>query len=335
MADPVRPGVGDAIARCRAAGVRTMMLTGDQRLTAEAIGRQLGLEPAAIRSRVTPEDKLQLVAALQAEGEIVAMTGDGVNDAPALARADIGVAMGGRGTDVAREAADLVLTDDNFSTIVRAIEEGRAIYENLRKVIRFLFSCNLAEILTILVAVLAGFPAPLLPLQILWVNLVTDILPSLALVRDPAGEVLRRPPRDPREALVTWRLGGHMLIESALMAAGVLSAYVWIAASDGAGARAGTVAFVALVLMHPMQAMNCRSERESWWRLPPNGLLWVSLAALAALQWAALAWAPLAGWLGTVELAAGDWLLAAAAAAWPVVGLETAKWWRRRAGSTR
>ena len=163
LQDPLRAGVKEALAVCREAGVRTIMLTGDQRATAEAIGAELGLDPDSIRSRVSPDDKLALVEQLQAGGEIVAMTGDGINDAPALARADIGIAMGRRGTDVAREAADLVLTDDNFSTIVMAIAEGRTIYANLRKVIHFLFSCNLSEILTILIAVAAGFPSPLLP----------------------------------------------------------------------------------------------------------------------------------------------------------------------------
>ena len=147
--DPLRPGVRDAIARCQEAGIATMMLTGDQRSTAEAVGRQLGFAPEAIRSRVTPEGKLELIATLQARGEIVAMTGDGVNDAPALARADIGIAMGRHGTDVARAAADIVLVDDNFATIVGAVREGRVIYGNLRKVIHFLFSCNLSEILVV------------------------------------------------------------------------------------------------------------------------------------------------------------------------------------------
>ena len=209
LEDPVRTGVREAIASCATAGIRTIMLTGDQRLTAEAVGRQLGLAPESIRSRVSPQDKLDLIAALQAEGEIVAMTGDGVNDAPALARADIGVAMGRQGTDIAREAADIVLTDDNFATIARAVQEGRVIYANLRKVIHFLFTCNLSEILAVFVAILLGFPAPLLPLQILWVNLVTDILPAMALIRDPAEpDVMRRPPRGRQDALVTWRLDG-------------------------------------------------------------------------------------------------------------------------------
>ncbi len=326
LEDPVRRGVAEAIARCAAAGIRTLMLTGDQASTAAAIGRQLGLPPDAVRSRVSPEGKLALVAELQRAGEVVAMTGDGVNDAPALARADIGVAMGRHGTDVARDAADLVLTDDEFGTIVRAVEEGRVIYANLRKVIRFLFSCNLSEILTIFVAILAGLPAPLLPLQILWINLVTDILPAVALIRDPAEpDVMRRAPRDPREPLVTWALGGRMLVEGALLAAGVLSAYFWAVAARGPGPRATTIAFVAVVLIHPFQALACRSETVGWWRLPPNPLAWLAVLALAGLQWLAVAWPPLAALLRTAPLGATEWLGIALAVLWPVALLELAK----------
>jgi len=331
LADPVRPGVREAIGACGEAGIRTVMLTGDQRATALAIGRQLGLPPEAIRSRVSPEQKLALVEELQARGEIVAMTGDGVNDAPALARADIGLAMGRGGTDVAREAAALVLTDDNFATIVSAVEEGRVIYANLRKVIHFLFSCNLSEIATIFVAIVLGFPAPLLPLQILWVNLVTDILPALALIRDPGeADVMRRPPRDPREALVTWRFGGRMLGEAAVLAAGVLSAWGLVVWEEGPGPRATTMAFMAIVLIQPLQAMNCRSDRLAWWRLPPNWLTWLAAGALVAVQWAAASVAPLARLLGTVPLEGADWLLLAGAVLWPVLGLEVAKVWRAR-----
>ncbi len=326
LEDPIRPGVREAIARCAEAGIRTVMLTGDQRSTAEAVGRELGLPPDAIRSRVSPEGKLELVTGLQAAGEVVAMTGDGVNDAPALARADIGVAMGRHGTDVAREAAHLVLTDDNFATIVRAVEEGRVIYANLRKVIRFLFSCNLSEILTIFGAILFGLPAPLLPLQILWVNLVTDILPAMALIRDPAEpDAMRRPPRDPREPLVTWRLGGRMLLEGALLAAGVSTAYLWAVWQDGPGPRANTIAFLALVLIHPLQALACRSETVGWWRLPPNRLVWVSLAVLAGVQALTVAWLPLATLLHTAPLEATDWLVVSLAVVWPVALLEAVK----------
>jgi Ca2+-transporting ATPase len=334
LEDPLRPGVKDSIARCREAGIRTVMLTGDQRLTAEAIGRELGLSPDAIRSRVSPEAKLELIRALQADGDVVAMTGDGVNDAPALARADIGIAMGRHGTDVAREAAALVLTDDNFTTIVAAVKEGRVIYANLRKVVHFLFSCNLSEILVIFAAIAAGLPAPLLPLQILWVNLVTDILPAMALVRDPAEpDVMRRPPRDPREAFMTWTFGARMLVEGAVLAAGVLSAYLWVFLEEGAGPRANTVAFVALVLVHPLQAMNCRSELVGWWRLPRNALVWVSLVALVVAQWCATSWPPLARLLGTGPLLGADWIVVAAAVCWPVLILEAAKICRRRRAS--
>jgi Ca2+-transporting ATPase len=330
LADPVRPGVREALARCREAGIAAIMLTGDQRATAEAVGRQLGLAPDAIRSRVSPEDKLTLIAELQARGEVVAMTGDGVNDAPALVRADIGVAMGRHGTDVAREAADLVLTDDDFTTIVRAVEEGRVIHGNLRKVIHFLFTCNLSEILAVFAAVLVGLPSPLAPLQILWVNLVTDILPAMGLVRDPAEpDVMRRPPRDPREPLVTWGRGARMLLEGACLAAGVLSAYVWALLQEGAGPRAHAIAFVALVLVHPLQALRCRSEHVGWWRLPANHLLWIALVVLVLVQWAAVTWSPLAGLLGTAPLSVADWLVVAVAVTWPVALLEAMKWWRR------
>jgi Ca2+-transporting ATPase len=326
MEDPVRPGVEEAVARCREAGIRTVMLTGDQRATAEAVGRELGLRPEEIRSRVTAEDKLTLIKDLQAKGEVVAMTGDGVNDAPALVRADIGIAMGRHGTDVAREAADLVLVDDNFPTIVRAVEEGRVIHANLRKVIHFLFSCNLSEIITIFFVILFGFPTPLLPLQILWVNLVTDILPAMALIRDPAApDVMRRPPRQPGQALVTWRFGARMLGEATLLAAGVLSAYFWVVGQEGLGPRATTMAFLALVLIHPLQAMQCRSQWTGWWRLPANALSWIALLALALAQWTATSWTPLARLLGVVPLSALDWLVAAVAALWPVIALEAIK----------
>jgi len=292
------------------------------------VGRELGLEPDAIRSRMTPEGKLELIEELQDQGQVVAMTGDGVNDAPALARADIGVAMGRHGTDVARESADLVLTDDNFATIVSAVQEGRVIYANLRKVIHFLFSCNLSEILTIFIAILLGLPTPLLPLQILWVNLVTDILPAMALIRDPAEpDVMRRPPRDPSEALVTWRFGGRMLAEGALLAAGVLSAYLWEVWQAGPGSRATTMAFMALVLIHPFQAINCRSERRGWWRLPPNGFTWAALLALVGIQWLSISLPPLARLLGTVPLATGDWVVLAVGVLWPVVVMEVSKSW--------
>lgn len=326
LEDPLRPGVREAIARCRDAGIATIMLTGDQRVTAEAVGRRLGLPVDAVRSRVSPEEKYALIERLQREGHVVAMTGDGINDAPALARADIGVAMGRHGTDVARAAADIVLTDDNFPTIVRAVEEGRVIYANLQKVIRFLFSCNLSEIILIFAAIVAGLPAPLLPLQILWINLVTDILPAVALIRDPAQpDIMRRPPRDPRAALVSRRAGAQMLVEGVLLSAGALTAYMWGIWQYGVGARASTLAFLTLVLLHPFQALNCRSQSTVWWRLPSNPLIWMSVAILAIVQWLAIAPTPLAAVLHTAPLSTVDWLLATACAVWPPAAMQLAK----------
>ena len=333
--DPLRPGVREAVARCREAGIRTVMLTGDQRLTAEAIGRRLGLPADAVRSRVSPEQKFALIEQLQRDGDVVAMTGDGINDAPALARADIGIAMGRHGTDVAREAADIVLTDDHFPTIVRAVEEGRVIYANLQKVIRFLFSCNLSEIVLIFAAIIAGLPSPLLPLQILWINLVTDIVPAVALIRDPAEpDIMRRPPHAPGAALVSWRAGGVMLLEGMLLSAGALSAYVWGIWHYGVGAHAGTLAFLTLVLLHPFQALNCRSQTTVWWRLPANRLIWASVATLAIAQWAAIGPTPLAAILETAPLSGGDWVAATACAVWPVAVMQVRKWLGARAAAS-
>ena len=229
FADPPADGVKEAIGRLRAAGLRTVMLTGDQRATAAAIGRELNLFTegqsivdgreldslsdgelssrllnVAAFSRITPEHKLRLVAAFQARGDIVAMLGDGVNDAPALRKADIGVAMGIRGTDVAKEAAAIVLQDDRFDTIAAAVEEGRIIFDNIRKFVFYLFSCNVAEVLVLLFAALAGLPMPLMPLQILWLNMVTDTFPALALALEPgdANVMERAAARSARSAAV-------------------------------------------------------------------------------------------------------------------------------------
>jgi Ca2+-transporting ATPase len=285
MADPPAPGVPAAIAALREAGVRTVMVTGDQRATGEAISRQLGmlgpgdegidaraLEPMpdevldhhlprlAVFSRVSPEDKLRIVGAFQRRGDLVAMLGDGVNDAAALRRADVGVAMGQRGTDVAREAADAVLLDDRFTTIVAAVEQGRVIHDNLRKFVYYLVSCNLAEMLTIVALPVLGLPVPFTPLQILWLNLVTDTIPALALAAEPSDPlVMRRPPHPPQRALLTTRLLASAGWHAALLAAVTIAAF-WLGLRAGHPA-AGTLTFLTLAAAQVLHLGNARSPR--------------------------------------------------------------------------
>ncbi len=282
--DPPRPEAQEAVAECHSAGIRTVMITGDHKLTAQAIAQELGMlrpgdraltgrelddltpeeltaevERVSIYARVTPEHKLRLVQALQERGQIVSMTGDGVNDAPALRQADIGVSMGITGTDVAREASRLVLADDNFATIVAAVREGRVIFDNMRKFLRFLLNTNLAEILTMLIAILLGWPVPLLALQVLWINLVTDGLPALALGFEPADpDVMKRRPRDPKQSLLTRDMTRSIFIHGMVMAAGVL-----IALRMGIDLQhQRTVAFMSLALAQMANCLACRSERK-------------------------------------------------------------------------
>jgi Ca2+-transporting ATPase len=280
--DPPASGVKATIARLRDAGMRTVMLTGDQRLTAAAVGRELGLLSSedqvidgrdlnrlsnaersdrltrvAAVSRVTPEDKLRIVGELQARGEIVAMLGDGVNDAAALKKADVGVAMGVRGTDVAKEAADVVLQDDRFETIAAVVEEGRVIYDNVRKFMFYLFSCNLAEILVMLVAGLANLPPPL---RLLWINLVTDTLPALALAMEPGEpDVMRRAPRSPQQAILSGEFFRQIALYGGLITASTLAVYLWALAY--APAQSATMSFMTLALAQILHLGNARSER--------------------------------------------------------------------------
>jgi Ca2+-transporting ATPase len=283
--DPPAAGVKATIARLRGAGLRTVMLTGDQRPTAEAVGRELGLLSSsdevlsgqdlevgaapidgdrlariAAVARVTPEQKLTIVGGLQARGEIVAMLGDGVNDAAALKRADVGVAMGRRGTEVARQAAAIVLQDDRFETIGAAVEEGRIIYDNIRKFVFYLFSCNLAEILVLLVTGLADLPKPLLPLQILWLNIVTDTFPALALAMEPGDpDVMQRPPRDPKQAILSRRFVGRVALHGGLITASTLGAFAWALARSPD--HSVTIAFMTLSLAQIWHLGNARSRQ--------------------------------------------------------------------------
>jgi len=345
LLDPPADGVKETISRLASAGLRTVMLTGDQRLTALAVGRALGLEtdessvldgrdvarlaPDALRDRVahagvfcriSPEHKLRIVEALQANGEIVAMLGDGINDAPALKRADVGVAMGRRGTDVAREAAAIVLRDDRFETIVAAVEEGRVIYDNIRKFVFYLFSCNVAEVLVLLVAGLAGLPMPLLPLQILWLNMVTDSLPALALAMEPAdATVMARPPRRPDEALLSRRFLGRMAFYGALITAVTLVSFV--VTLDSGTERARTVAFMTLALAQILHLGNARSVGPvvALRRALANGYAIAAIVVAAALQVAAYTIDPLASVLELAPLGGADVLLVVGLAAVPAV----------------
>ena len=290
MKDPIRPEAKVAVEACRAAGIRTVMITGDHKDTAVAIAKELGImEPgeqaisgaelnqlsddelrdrvktAAVYARVTAEHKLRVVRAWKQQGAIVAMTGDGVNDAPALKAADIGVAMGITGTDVTKEASDMVVTDDNFASIAAAVEEGRGVYDNIRKAVHFLLSCNISEILLMLFATLFAFPLPLLPVQILWINLVTDGLPALALAVDPKDpDLMQRPPRSPTERFLTRERFLLMFGQGTFLAFIAMLAFVYcLYGMDLSLERARTLTFAIVVFSQLVHALNCRNDRRS------------------------------------------------------------------------
>ena len=292
MIDPPRKEAKEAVKTCRKAGIRPIMITGDYSLTAQAIADQIGiyqlgdriitgselekmpqeeLEKVVMKTtifaRVSPRHKMRIVHALQKNNQVVAMTGDGVNDAPALKESDIGVAMGITGTDVSKEAADMILTDDNFSSIVSAVQEGRKIYQNIQKFIRYLLSCNLGEILTIFVAILIGLPRPLLPIQILWVNLVTDGLPALALGLDPAEkDVMIQPPRNPKEGIFSGKMGFNIFSQGIFIGIITLIAFYY-GYSQYSLVVGETMAFGTLSFTQLWQSLNSRSDKFSIFRL--------------------------------------------------------------------
>jgi len=307
--DPPRVGVREAIRSCQEAGIRVVMITGDHAATARAIAADLGIAPrdarvltgsglagmdaarvheavprVAVYARVAPDQKLRVVRALQHHGEVVAVTGDGVNDAPALRAAQIGVAMGRGGTDVAREAADMVLADDNFVSIHAAVEEGRVTFDNLRKATLFLISTGAAEILMILGALLLEWPLPLLPAQILWLNLVTEGLQDVAIAFEP-GEagVMKRPPRSPSEGIISRLLWERTVAAGLVMAVGTLALFRWELGATGDLARAQSVALTTMVLFQAFHLGNCRSERRSAFAVSPLSNPFLLLAAAAAL----------------------------------------------------
>lgn len=358
MVDPPRPEVKEAVHLCRQAGIRPVMITGDHVLTAEAIGRELGIyqkgdcavtgaeldkmsdkeletaaETCTVFARVAPEHKVRIVKAFQKSGNVVAMTGDGVNDAPALKTADIGCAMGKSGTEVAKGASDLILTDDNFATIVEAVREGRGIYDNIRKAVHFLLSSNIGEILTIFVAMLLGWAAPLLPIQLLWVNLVTDSLPAIALGMEPAEEnIMERPPRKNTGSLFGDGLGGRILLEGVMIGVLALLAFgighVYFDQENGY-AVGRTMAFAVLSLSQLVHAFNMRGE-GSLGKLPFCSNKWLLMAFVVgvALQCVVIMMPPLAGVFQVVPLNGEQWLLTAALALapLPLVELEKAVW---------
>ncbi|MCC6552233.1 MAG: cation-transporting P-type ATPase [Polyangiaceae bacterium] len=321
LRDPPRPGVREALRALSGAGMDALMLTGDQERTALAIGAALGFPRDAIRSRVTPEAKLDVIRALQAEGRIVAMTGDGVNDGPALKAADVGVAMGRRGTDIARAVADVVLADDDLPSLVEAVREGRRLHDNVRRAIAYFVATNASEVLVMLAGALAGLE-PLGPLQLLWINLLTDVAPALALALEPAEpDVMRRPPRDPAAPLFGPEARRRLVADAARMAAASLSAYALGAATSGARGRLpapcapipGTMAFTALVVAQLLHVEACRAPaaRED------NPHVARALACSFALQALALTSPTLRRALGVARLAAPDLALAAALGAAP------------------
>lgn len=273
IADPPRTEAIEAVAAARSAGIATVMITGDHPVTARAIATELGILPTAdtteerVHARATPEDKIRIVRAWKARGAVVAMTGDGVNDAPALREAHIGIAMGLTGTEVTREASDMVLADDNFASIVAAIREGRGIFDNIRKTLVYLLSGNTAELAVMLVAALAGWPLPLLPLHLLWINVVTDGLPALALVVDPPeDDVLQRPPRHPDEPMLGREQWLFIVSTGVLQAVATLSVFVWALNSRDL-VEARNLAFSVLVFGELFRAFAARSTTRLFWEV--------------------------------------------------------------------
>jgi Ca2+-transporting ATPase len=361
LLDPPRDEARDAVEMCKAAGIIPVMITGDHPMTARAIAQRLGIQdqddhvltgeelarlsPEELKTRVdqirvyarvAPEQKLKIVTALQERGELVAMTGDGVNDAPALKQADIGVAMGVAGTDVAKEASAMILLDDNFATIVRAVREGRRIYDNIRRFVRYAVTTNSGEIWTMFLAPLCGLPIPLLPIQILWINLVTDGLPGLALTAEPEeSNLMRRPPRPPQEGIFAHGLGLHVLWVGPLMAALVLGTQAWSLAS--ASSHWQTLVFTVLCLSQLAHVLAIRSERESLFRMGlfSNLPLFGAVALTFVLQMATIYVPALNGIFKTVPLNALELVASIAIAALVFVAVEVEKWLKRRGTRSR
>ena len=352
MIDPPRKDAIESVKICMKAGILPIMITGDYSLTAKAIASELGiyrsgdriitgeelekmsqseLEEAVgnttIFARVSPRHKRRIVSALQKNKQIVAMTGDGVNDAPALKESDIGVAMGISGTDVTKEASDMILTDDNFASIVGAVEEGRKIYQNIKKFIHYLISCNLGEIIAISGAILIGLPSPLIPIQILWVNLVTDGLPALALGLDPAEEdIMRRPPRDPNKGIFSGKMGFNIFSQGIFIGLLSLSAF-YIGISFYSLDIARTMAFATLSFSQLYQSLNSRSEKYSIFKLGLFTNLYLIMAIFISgiLQLLVISIASLQIIFKTVPLTLNQWWIVVILSLAPIIYVELLK----------
>jgi Ca2+-transporting ATPase len=338
IADPPRTEAIEAVAAARAAGITTVMITGDHPVTARAIARELGIlssrdvEADVVHARATPEDKIRIVREWKAHGAIVAMTGDGVNDAPALREAHIGIAMGATGTEVTREASDLVLADDNFASIVAAIREGRGIFDNIRKTLVYLLSGNTAELAVMLVAALGGLPLPLLPLHLLWINVVTDGLPALALVMDPPeADALQRPPRQPNEPMLgraEWRF---IITTGLLQAIATLAVFVWaLNARDLVEAR--NLAFSVLVFGELFRAFAARSTTRVLWEVGAfTNVRLLAVVVFSVLMQLGIHHMPAAQAVFEIgPLSAADCVLTLLVALGPVTVIEVEKLVRRR-----
>lgn len=339
MIDPPRVSAQKAIGVCRTAGIKTVMITGDHKNTAIAIAKEMriisgdkqrtlsGVEldelsdnqlknlvnDIAVYARVSPKHKIRIVRALKEAGHIVAMTGDGVNDAPAVKEADIGISMGIAGTDVTKEASSLILGNDDFATIVTAVEEGRIIYDNIRKFIRYLLSCNVGEVMTMFCATLLGVPLPLIPIQILWMNLVTDGLPAMALGLDPGDpDIMQRRPRPPQESIFAHGLPRRIFVRGSIITAATLLAYIAGFISGGEDlALARTMAFCVIIFSQLFYVFECRSERYSIFELGLfSNVYLVGAVLLSSLMQVAVVYIPfLSGIFHTVPLSFGHWIL--------------------------
>jgi len=348
LMDPPRPEAKEAIVLCRRAGIEVKMITGDQQGTAAAIARELGLhgrvmngreldsiepdqlaesiEDIAVFARVAPEHKLKIIQALKSRGQIVAMTGDGVNDAPALKNAHIGVAMGVTGTEVAKEAATMVLTDDNFATIVGAVREGRTIYDNIVKFVRFQLSTNVGAIVTMFLAALLELPDPFTPIQILWVNIIMDGPPAMALGLEPAQpEIMREKPRVPGADILTWSRLARVCFLGGIMVVGTLGVLIWSGHRYGT-AISLTMAFSTFVMFQVFNVFNARSEFSSTFSVGffRNRTLWIAVGMVALLQVLVVEWKPAADVFRTVALSTEQWAIVIAIAASALV-LEEAR----------